>query len=294
MSRRRLHDGLAILLILGLGLAPTAVHADDWQAVADAIGRVGELREGVYRVGFPRTDLRVSVGGIPIRTGLALGGWAAFVRDGDRTMVDGDFVLLPGEINRVISVLQQHGLEITALHNHLVGESPPVMYLHFFGTGDGVKLARALRDAIAETATPPAAPAPPAPSEPPAWAQAFEQSLGHTGAVRGGVLSIGVPRPDEIRAHGAVLPPAMGMGHAINVQELEGGRVAATGDFVLTEDEVNPVLRELRAGDVGVTAIHNHLLHGTPSLVFMHFWATGEPARVGGALRQALARAGTR
>ena len=209
-------------------------------------------------------------------------------------MVDGDFVLLPGEINRVISVLQQHGLEITALHNHLVGESPPVMYLHFFGSGEGVGLARALRAAISETATPPAASAPPAPAERPAWAQTFEQSFGHGGAVRGDVLSIGVPRPEEIRAHAAVLPPAMGIAHAINVQEVQDGRVAATGDFVLTEGEVNPVLRELRAGGVEVTAIHNHLLHGTPALIFMHFWATGEPAQVGAVLRQALGRAGTR
>lgn len=294
MVARRFRAGLTALLTLGLGLVAAPARADDWQAVAEAIGRAGELRGNVYRVAFPRTDLRVAVNGIPIRTGLALGGWAAFIRDGNQTIVDGDFVLLPGEINRVVSVLQQHGVEITALHNHVVGESPQVMYLHFFGIGDGVALARGLRAAIAETATPPAAPAPPEPSERPAWAQAFEQSFGHAGALRGGVLSIGVPRPEDIRTHGAPLPPAMGMAHAFNIQEIEGGQIAATGDFVLTDGEVNPVLRELRASGVEVTAIHNHLLHDTPSLVFMHFWATGEPAGVGAALRQALARAGTR
>ncbi len=286
-----------VVAVLGFGALQVARgnQGDDWQAVANAIGRGGELRSGVYRVSFPRTDLRVSVNGTPIRTGLALGGWAAFTRDGDATVVDGDLVLLPGEINRVVSALQANGLEITALHNHLVGETPEVMYLHFFGQGDGVALARGLHAAIAETATPMAVPSPPPPeTDRPAWARGVEQSFGREGTLRGGVLAVAVPRPEPIHAHGAALAPSMGMAHAFNFQEIEGGMVAATGDFVLTEDEVNPVLRELRSGRMEVTAIHNHLLHGAPPLIFMHFWATGEPGTVGAALRRALARAATR
>jgi hypothetical protein len=283
------------ILFLVAGLAPTSAAAADWSAVAAAIGREGSLIGDVYKVSFSRSDLRVSVGGTPIKTGLALGGWAAFARDGDATVVDGDLVLLPGEINRVVSALQAHGLEVTALHNHLVDETPQVMYLHFFGQADGVVLARGLHAAIAETATPMAVPAPPPPeTDRPAWARDVEQSFGHEGTLRGGVLSVAVPRPEPIHAHGATLAPSMGMAHAFNFQEIDGGRVAATGDFVLTDDEVNPVLRELRAGRVEVTAIHNHLLHGAPSLIFMHFWATGEPGQVGAALGRALARARTR
>ncbi len=297
MLRRFCRALPALLLLLVLVLLWAAVPAgaeSDWDVVAREIGRAGELHAGVYRVGFPRADLKVSVEGIPVRTGLAFGGWAAFARENGSTVVDGDLVLLPGEIDRVASALQAHGFEITALHNHLVGETPRVMYLHFFGSGDAGALARGLRAAVAETATPP----PPAPapvvSPAPAWAEVVQRSFGHSGTVRGGVLSIGVPRPEAIHAHGATLAPTMGMAHSFNFQETENGRVATTGDFVLTADEVNPVLRALRGRGIGVTAIHNHLLHGTPALVFMHFWAVGEPVQIGEALRQALAQARTR
>ena len=276
-----------LLLVFTAALLPAPAAAEsDWSAVAEAIGRPGSEGGGVYRVPFPRSDLHVTIDGTPIKTGLALGGWAAFAHDGDSTVVDGDLVLLPQEINAVVSALQANGLEITALHNHLILETPHVMYLHFFGTGDGAALGRGLRAAIAETGTPPppAAPAEPAPT----WARAVEASLGHSGAVRGGVLAIGVPRAEPIHEHGAMLAPAMGMANAFVFQETESGQVATTGDFVLTGAEVNPVIRELRAGGIRVTALHNHLIQSVPTLYFLHFWATGDPARIGQTLKQAL------
>ena len=282
-----------LLLVFTAALLPAPAAAEsDWSAVAEAIGRPGSEGGGVYRVPFPRSDLHVTIDGTPIKTGLALGGWAAFAHDGDSTVVDGDLVLLPQEINAVVSALQANGLEITALHNHLILETPHVMYLHFFGTGDGAALGRGLRAAIAETGTPPppAAPAEPAPT----WARAVEASLGHSGAVRGGVLAIGVPRAEPIHEHGAMLAPAMGMANAFVFQETESGQVATTGDFVLTGAEVNPVIRELRAGGIRVTALHNHLIQSAPTLYFLHFWATGDPARIGQTLKQALSHVGVR
>ena len=288
-----LTSALILLSITG-PLPPRADAQTDWGAVSDVVGRKGELNQaGVYRISFPRSDLKVSVGGTPIKTGLALGGWAAFRSDDNATVVDGDFALLPSEINPVVTALQSNGLAVTALHNHLVGETPQVMYLHFLGTGDATALARGIRAAIAETATPPPASSAGPTAEVPDWARALQQSFGHSGTVKGGVLSIGVPRPEDIHADGALLLPSMGMAHAFNFQGIDGGRVATTGDFVLTDDEVNPVLRQLRAGGLGVTAIHNHLLHGMPSLIFMHFWGVGTPGQIGEALRQALAQAKT-
>ncbi len=288
---------VAFALVLVPITGTRAARADaqsDWNAVSDAIGRKGELNNaGVYRVSFPRSDLEVSVSGTPIKTGLALGGWAAFRNDGAAAVVDGDFALLPSEVNLVVAALQSHGVEVTALHNHLVSETPQVMYLHFFGKGDAIALARGIRAAIAETATPPLASLAEAAPEMPDWARALQQSVGHSGTMKGGVLSIGVPRPEDIHADGVILLPSMGMAHSFNFQEVDGGRVATTGDFVLTDDEVNPVLRQLRAGGMGVTAIHNHLLHGMPSLIFMHFWAIGTPGQIGETLRQALAQAKT-
>src|SRR5207244_11274641 len=123
---------------------------------------------------------------------------------------------------------------------------------------------------------------------------AREASLGHSGAVRGGVLAIGVPRAEPIHEHGAMLAPAMGMANAFVFQETENGQVATTGDFVLTGDEVNPVIRELRGGGIRVTALHNHLIRSVPTLYFLHFWATGDPARIGQTLKQALSHVGVR
>jgi uncharacterized protein DUF1259 len=290
MTARVLGAWLASLMLL-LAARPMQGTAatSDWSAVAEAVGRPGSESRGVYRVSFPRTDLLVTVDGTPIKPGLALGGWAAFAREGDATVVDGDLVLLPQEINGVVSVLQANGLEITALHNHLILETPHVMYLHFFGKGDPAALARGLRAALAETATPPPAliAAEPAPVTP-AWARAVEENLGRAGTLRGGVLAIGVPRAEQIHEHGATLAPAMGMANAFAFQATESGEVAATGDFVLTGEEVNAVIRELRAGGIRVTALHNHLIRSEPTLYFMHFWATGEPAKIGLTLKQAL------
>jgi hypothetical protein len=283
-----------LILVCVAGSAP-AHAAADWNAVAEVIGRTGSLSGGVYRVSFPRTDLHVTVAGTPINTGLALGGWAAFAQEGDMTVVDGDLVLLPEEINAVIPALQSNGLDITGLHNHLILETPSVMYLHFFGTGDAVALARGVKAAVAATATPP--PAPPAEGSAPSvpeWAHTVEQSLGRSGTFRGGILSFGVPRTEDIHEHGAMLGPAMGMANAFNVQETENGRVAATGDFVLTGNEVNPVIRELRTGGILVTAVHNHLIRSMPALYFVHFWGIGDPARIGETLRQALTHVNVR
>lgn len=297
MNGGRSHASLgtvALTLLLIVGPAPTRATAADWGGVAKAIGREGNLIGSVYKVSLPRTDLQVVVDGTPIATGLALGGWAAFADEGAATVVDGDLVLLPQEINPVISALEANGLEITALHNHLILETPHVLYLHFFGEGDAVALAHGLKVAIGATATPPAAASGEVGAPATAWARTVEQSFGHSGSLKGGVLSVAVPRAEEIHEHGARLAPAMGMANAFNFQEIENGRVAATGDFVLTGDEVNPVVRELRAGGILVTALHNHLIRSMPALYFLHFWATGDPAQVGATLKQALTHVRTR
>lgn len=284
---------LGLALLLAAGTLPAA--AAGWDAVSEALGRSGTLSGDIYKVSFPRTDLHVSVDGTPIKTGLALGGWAAFTHEGGATVVDGDFALLPEEINNVVSALQVNGIDVTALHNHLIMETPHVMYLHFFGQGDAAALARGVKAAIATTATPPPAPSSGPPGgETPAWARAIEQSLGHSGSVKGGVLHVGIPRAEKIHERGAMLPPSMGMANGFAFQEAAEGKVAATGDFILTGDEVNPVLRELRAGGILVTALHNHLIRSTPALYFMHFWGTGDPAQIGQTLRNALAHVRTR
>jgi hypothetical protein len=281
---------LVVLLgCLGSSLV-SGQDALDTAGIAKAFGREGRAQGDVYRVSFPRTDVTVTLDGVTIKPGLALGGWIAFKKTGADAVAHGDLVLLQDEINPVISSLQDGGLEITALHNHLIRESPHVMYLHVWGRGNELDLARKISAALALTKTPaPSAPSASSSTETPDFdAEAIQKALGHAGTVTNGVLAVAVPRPEPITMMGVELPPSMGMATALSFQAAGGGRVAATGDFVMIADEVNPVARALRQHNVAIAALHNHMLHGSPELYFMHFWAVGTPADVSSGLRAAL------
>lgn len=259
-----------------------------WQPVAQALGRAGEEKDGVYRVAFPRTDLRVHIGGVSIRTGLALTSWAAFQKAGDATMMMGDLVLLTAEVSPVVSKLTEFSIEVTAIHNHLLGEQPRVMYMHFHRHGDAVALATALRSALALTGTPLNAPRPrtaPEPAGPDA--SKLETILGSKGTVHGGVVSFSIPRTEKITYRGATLGPRMGLATAINFQA-EGSGAVTTGDFVLVASEVQPVIRALRKHGIEVTALHNHMLDEQPRLFFLHFWGRGDAGKLARGLRAAL------
>jgi len=265
----------------------------DTAALDRAIGKSGQAMAGdVYRFAFPRTDLNVSVGAVKVKAGFALGSWAAFKAAGSGAVAHGDLVLTDSEINPVISALQQHGFEITALHNHLINESPSVMYLHFWGQGDATTLAQSVKDALSKTKTPLAAAPAPAGTAGAAddlHADQIQQAIGLKGTVTNGVLGLSQPRPEAIQMMGVTLPPSMGMATAINFQSAGNGKVAATGDFVMLADEVNKVARALRQHDIAITALHNHMLHGSPELYFMHFWGEGDPVKVASGLKEALA-----
>lgn len=296
-------SAVAVLVFSSLGprsqsanlLAQTSKTAGlDTAAIDRALGRSGQAMPGdVYRVAFPRTDLSVAVGAVKVKAGFALGSWAAFKSLGVLgAAAHGDLVLTDSEINPVISALQQHNFEITALHNHLINESPSVMYLHFWGKGDAATLAASVRDALSKTKTPmgpPAAPVATSGAADDLPAEQIQQAIGLKGTVTNGVLGLSQPRPETIQMMGVTLPPSMGMATAINFQSAGGGKVAATGDFVMIADEVNRVARALRQHDIAITALHNHMLHGSPELYFMHFWAEGDPTVVASGLKAALA-----
>jgi biotin operon repressor len=269
--------------------AASAQPALDTDGIAKAIGRQGTAQGDVYRVAFPRTDLTVTIGDVTIKPGLALGGWIAFRKAGAAAIAHGDLVLLQEEINPVISKLQDGGIEITALHNHLINESPHLMYLHVWGQGNEVELARKIGAAVALTKAPPAGPPPAGPAAAPGFdADAIQKTLGRTGTVGNGVLAVSFPRPETITMMGIELPPSMGMATAMSFQSAGNGRVAATGDFVMIGDEVNPVARALRQHGIAISALHNHMIHGTPELYFMHFWAVDTVEHVAGGLRAAV------
>lgn len=255
------------------------------------MGRSGQRTGEVYKLSFPRTDLHVAVNGVAIKPGLALGSWAAFSGTDEKAMVMGDLVLLQDEVNPVMKKLRASGFEIAAVHNHLLDETPRVMYMHYMGEGNAKQLATSLHDALAESKTPLSKPASaPAESENPAWVKAVEASVGRQGTFKGGVLSFGIPRSNAITSNGMNITPAQGVAESINFQEAGTGKVATTGDFVLTADEVNPVISALQEHDIAVTALHSHMLTEEPRLFFMHFWGLGSADEIGAGIKAALAK----
>src|SRR5437867_1443737 len=277
--------------VLAAATALAARGADaDWDAVAKAIGRPGsEMPGGVYRVGIGRSDLTVLVDGVQLKPPLALGSYLAFKTTGKQALVMGDLVLLQEEVNPVMKKLIEQGIEITAIHNHVLRATPQVMYMHYMGHGDAAKLAAAVRTALQESKTPLEAPAKPA-SAPQIDLDtaAIEKTLGAKGTNNGGILAFNIPRAEAIKEHGTELPASMGMGIVINFQPTGSGKAAITGDFVLIAKEVNPVLKTLRDNGIEVTALHSHMLDEQPRLFFMHFWANDDAQKLAKGLRAAL------
>jgi hypothetical protein len=264
----------------------------DWQKVDTAFGRKAATVSGdVHRYGFPRSDLSVTLDGVAIKPALALGGWVAFKPAHGGVMAMGDLVLLESEITPVMTKLIESGVEITAVHNHILRATPATFYMHVGGHGDPVKMATAIRDALTASKTPLNAPAAAAP--PPAVdldTGQLDQIIGAKGQSNGGVYQFGIPRRDPVKDAGMEISPAgpMGVATGINFQPTGGGKAAITGDFVLASEEVNPVIKALRAGGIEVTAIHSHMLTEQPRLIFMHFWAHDDALKLARGLRAAL------
>ena len=281
-----------VMAVLIAVASTTAANAQeiDWQNVDAAMGRSGAVTGDVHRYGFPRTDLQVTVDGVTIRPSLALGGWAAFKPAHGGVMVMGDLVLLDTEIASVMSKLIENGVEISAVHNHVLRGNPATYYMHIGGHGDPVKMATAIRTALAESKTPLTAPTPGTPPAIDLDTAQIDQILGAKVNNNGGVYAVGVPRKDPINESGMQIAPAgpMGVATAINFQPTGGGKAAITGDFVLTDSEVNPVIKALRSNGIEVTAIHSHMLSEQPRLIFMHFWANDDAIKLAKGLRAAL------
>src|SRR5438128_2260836 len=249
--------------------------ATDWKPVEQALGKAGAMQPGdVYKVSLPRSDLKVTVAGVELKPALALGSWVAFKKAGDMTTVMGDLVLTEDEVTPVMTKLEEGGVEPTALHNHVLHESPRVMYMHIHAMGDAVKIAKAIHDALVLSKTHFAAPAAAAPTQDLGIdTKEIDQIMGQNGKVNAGVYQFSVARADKIMDNDMEIPPAMGLAQAINFQPTGGGKAAITGDFVLLAREVNPVIKALPDNGSEVTALHSHMLVETPHFFFMHFWA---------------------
>lgn len=268
----------------------TAASSTDWDAVGRAIGKDGKLMKGdVYRIDLPRSDLNVTSQGVKIKPALSLGSYTAFkdMGNGD-AMVMGDLVLTEDELNNVISKLQEGGIDQTAVHKHLLQESPAIWWTHIKGTGDPVDLAKTIRSALDLTGTPFEESGSSESEDLGFDTDQLDQIIGHTGKTEGGVYKYSIGRADPVTEDGMELPPPMGVSTALNFQPTGGGNAAINGDFAMTEDEVEPVVRALRENDIQVVSLHNHMLNEEPRIFFMHFWANNDAEKLAQGLRAAL------
>jgi hypothetical protein len=283
---------LTLLTLLAAIAFPTLAKAADidWKKVDAALGKTAAVSGEVHRYGIPRSDLHVTLDGVAIKPALALGGWVAFAPMHGEAMVMGDLVLLESEITPVMTKLLDGGLDITAVHNHILRASPATFYMHVGGHGEPEKMAAVIRSALLASGTPfdsAATTAGPAPAVDLDTAQ-LEQIMGVKGTATGGVYQFAVPRRDPAMESGMQVNTPLGGANAVNFQPTGSGKAAITGDFLVTGNEVNPLIRALRAGDIEVTAIHSHMLDEQPRMFFIHFWANDDALKLARGVRTAL------
>jgi len=249
--------------------------------------------EDVHRVSFPRSDLKVTIEDRPAHPFMGFGSWAAFTPGHGGTMVMGDIVLLEDEVSPAISAALDNGLEVTALHNHFFFESPRVMYMHIGGNGDANKLATAVRKVIDAQRGVRAGSAAPArafsgeaiPTENRISAAPLDQIFGTKGEMNNGMYKVTIGR--AATHHGAKIGKQMG----VNTWAAFAGtdqRASVDGDFAMTEDEVQGVLKALRKSGIHIVAIHNHMTHEQPRFVFLHYWGKGPAQELARAVRFAI------
>jgi len=287
---------LRLCLAVALALLPQLAAAQSsWDSVDQALGRPSTTQpDGVRRYSFPRSDLQVQLDGVAIKPALALSSWISFQPNGHSAVVMGDLVLTADEVTPVMSALLDGGIQVTALHNHLLRSTPATFYMHVRGEGDAARLAASIHAALARSHTPLGAPTPAAPGNVDLNTATIAGIMGRAGKPNGEVYQFTVPRAEKIVEGGMAVPASMGTGTAINFQPTGGRRAAVTGDFVLLGTEVDPVMRALRSARIEITALHSHMLGESPRLYFMHFWGVGDTERLATGLRAALNRMNVR
>jgi hypothetical protein len=283
---------LIVLSVIASLLVGTPAYAQgvDWKQVDVIFNRTAAVTGDAHRYGFPRSDLSVTLDGVTIKPALALGGWVAFMPSHDGAMAMGDLVLLESEVSPVMSKMIEGGLQVTAVHNHLLRANPETFYLHVAGHGDPAKIAMAIRDALAVSKTPLTAPQATTASSVDLDTGQIDQIIGAKGKPSGGVYQVAVQRGDKISEQGMELRSAgpLGVATGINFQPTGDGKAAITGDFVLIGSEVNPVIHALKSNGIEVTAVHSHMLDEQPRLFFLHFWANDDALKLAKGLRAAL------
>jgi Domain of Unknown Function (DUF1259) len=285
------------LLAGGIAVSTPTGHAqdmpNDYQQVLKLVGKSGDYKANVLKVNIPRNDLHVTIADYPVPTPFGFGGWFALSKGGGDDVMMGDLVLLQEEVNPVMSALLEHGLEVTALHNHFFWEQPRVFFMHIHGYGKAVDLANQIKPALDlighavpahATATNPAS----APAKTTLDTAGISKIVGHEGEQNGAVYKITVGRDDlDVKEMGATINARMGLNTwAAFVGTNEDAAVA--GDVAMLENEVTPTLKALRGHGLEVVAIHHHMTNSRPVVIFLHFWGRGPADKLAAGFKAAL------
>ncbi|MGH7537068.1 MAG: DUF1259 domain-containing protein [Gemmatimonadales bacterium] len=280
-----------LVLLLPLTLAAggaRAQHAAVWDSVGRILQASPTLASGYVRYTFPRRDLTVRVGDVTLSPRLALLAWAGFSGPSPAATLMGQLVVTERELLPVQVAIDSQRLNVTAIHHHLLGEAPRLIYVHVHGVGPAVDLARRLDRVLARTATPRGVAAPATATVTIDTAAVF-QALGARGSASGSVAQLGfVLVSTPVTLHRAALVPAMAYGSPVTLQAVTPDRFVATGDFAVAGERVAPLIGALAASGITATAVHNHLIGEAPSVYHVHFWADGAPDAVLAGLKAAL------
>jgi hypothetical protein len=262
-----------------------------WQPVEQAIGKNGTMSpDGILKVGFTRTDLNVTIGDVRLNPAMALDSWVAFQRMGDGAMVMGDLVLTEDEIGPVLDKLARSDMNVTAIHNTLIGETPYVLDLHIEGQGDPVRMAETIHDALLLSGTPFGEPVNAPHENDSIDGVQLDRIMGYDSAYGDGIYNYQIPRKERIMNGGMEIPVSLDVATSLKFQPLSGENAAVTGDFTLTASEVGHVTRALNENGMQVTAIHTHMLTESPRLYYLHFWGTGNAYELAKGLHEAVHR----
>jgi hypothetical protein len=281
----------ALSLFLGASWTiGSAAFAADWDTVQTILGRKGDVDQGVLRVTFPRSDLHVTLGDVPVSAELVFDSWYGFwpMSDGT-TMLMGDTCIREEELPAVEKEIHEQGLDLTALHNHLVGETPKIMFLHLSGRGTAEALAREVKSVLARTTTRTDEEHQESQKSAPDWT-AVTAVLGEPAEKEGDIVEYGFRRSESLSMRGQSLPStdALETAPEVKFQMLKDGRTITYGEMILTADEVGPVFHALVAHGITITALHNHMTEESPRLFFMHWWAVGAPRDLAEGVRAAI------
>ncbi len=287
------HLRIFVLSFFVLVLIPAPLPAQDvpkdYQEVLTFLGRSGDFKANVLKVNIPRNDLHVNIAGQPTPTPFGFGGWVAMTKgDGDAEVLMGDLVLTQDEVNPVLSTLLDHGIEVTALHNHFFFDEPRIYFMHVHAHGDALSLAKAIKPALDLIPRPPASPPAAAPAGPAFNIVTLDKIVGQKGEALGPVYKFTLGRDDlNLKEHGASINARMGLNSWAAFAGNESDAQIA-GDIAMRESEVNPVLKALRSHKLNIVAIHHHMLGTQSPVIFLHYWGRGNPEELAAGFRAAL------